>query len=71
MSTINNEEKFIYKIGKIIKTLSSTPFYFHYHIHNNKLQMYLRFDGNLRYRRDAKCECQVSVNNTGVLFIYL
>jgi hypothetical protein len=33
--------------------------------------MYLRFDGEQKYKRDAKSECQVSVNSTGVLFIYL
>jgi hypothetical protein len=33
--------------------------------------MYLQFGGKEEYRRDAKSECQVSVNSTGVLFIYL
>jgi hypothetical protein len=33
--------------------------------------MYLRIVEKQRYRRDAKSECQVSVNSTGVLFIYL
>jgi hypothetical protein len=33
--------------------------------------MYLRINGKQKYRRDAKSECQVSVNSTGVLFIYL
>jgi hypothetical protein len=33
--------------------------------------MYLWFEGKQRYKRDARGECQVSVNNTGILFIYL
>jgi hypothetical protein len=33
--------------------------------------MYLRFEGKQGYKHDAKDECQVSVNSTGVLFIYL
>jgi hypothetical protein len=33
--------------------------------------MYLRIDEKQRYRRDAKSECQASVNSMGVLFIYL
>jgi hypothetical protein len=33
--------------------------------------MYLRFEGKQGYKCDAKSECQVSVNSTGVLFIYL
>jgi hypothetical protein len=32
---------------------------------------YLRLDRKQRYQRDAKAKCQVSVNSTGVLFIYL
>jgi hypothetical protein len=33
--------------------------------------MYFRFEGKQGYKRDAKSECQVSVNSMGVLFIYL
>jgi hypothetical protein len=33
--------------------------------------MYLRIDGKQRYKREVKSECQVSMNSTGVLFIYL
>jgi hypothetical protein len=33
--------------------------------------MYLRLEGKQGYKRDAKVKCQVSVNSTGTLFIYL
>jgi hypothetical protein len=71
VSSIDDKKDFIHEIRIIIQILSSTYFYLHYHICNNKLQMYLRIDGKQSYRRDAKSECQVNVNSTGVLFIYL
>jgi hypothetical protein len=48
-------------------------FIFIYNIctNNNKLQMYLRFKGKHGYKCDARAKCKVSVNSTGVLFIYL
>jgi hypothetical protein len=33
--------------------------------------MYLRLERRQRYERDAKAKCQVRVNSTGALFIYL
>jgi hypothetical protein len=33
--------------------------------------MYLQFEGKQEYKRDAKSECQVSVNSIGILFTYL
>jgi hypothetical protein len=33
--------------------------------------MYLRCEGKQRYKLDAKSECPVSVNSTGILFTYL
>jgi hypothetical protein len=71
ISSIDDNKEFIHKIRIIIQILSPTHFYLHYHICNNELEMYLRIDGKQRYMRDAKSECQVSVNSTRVLFIYL
>jgi hypothetical protein len=33
--------------------------------------MYLRSEGKQGYKLDAKSECPVSVNSTGILFTYL
>jgi hypothetical protein len=33
--------------------------------------MYLRLEGRKKYKSDAKAKCQVSLNSTGALFIYL
>jgi hypothetical protein len=36
-NSINDKEKYIYEIRIIIQILSSTYFYLHYQIHNNRL----------------------------------
>jgi hypothetical protein len=33
--------------------------------------MYLQFEREQGYKRDAESKCQVSVNSTGILFTYL
>jgi hypothetical protein len=37
VSSIDDKEECVYEIRIIIQILPSTYFYFHYHIHNNKL----------------------------------
>jgi hypothetical protein len=51
-------------------------FLFHYCKNDNKLQMYLRLEGNQKYQRETKTNAQCAitgehVNNIGVLFTYL
>jgi hypothetical protein len=65
-----------YKVRDIIKTfniiINSFLFYF-----NGKIEMIINYKCTFglkegkKYKRDAKAECQVSMNSTGVLFIYL
>jgi hypothetical protein len=51
-------------------------FLLHYYKNDNKLQMYLLFEGKQKYQREAKtnAQCVITreyVNSTGVLFTYL
>jgi hypothetical protein len=44
VTSIDNKEEYMYEIQTITHILSSTYFYLHYQIHDDKLQMYLRID---------------------------